>query len=337
MQITVAAFFRSVLLGASLSVLCVSSAAYAADTDCDGIDDTVDNCPAKFNPDQGDLDGDHIGDRCDSNKDNDALDNDLDNCPKVANDDQADTDGDSVGDACDQCAAAPDDVVNGHGCTIAQLCPCSGPDDDRAWKDHGGYVKCVKKAARKFAIHELITSEERQQTVIDAKASTCGVPVPVEGDNDGDGVADASDNCPSDSNPGQRNTDGDAFGDACDTDRDNDGVPNASDNCPIVQNADSQGSENDADSDGAGNACDACPGTASGDAVDNDGCSIAQACPCDFDEDGNPWAGHMKYRRCVADEVFRFRLLKIITGDEADQIKEDAAASTCGNRPPVCE
>jgi hypothetical protein len=42
-------------------------------------------------------------------------------------------------------------------------------------------------------------------------------PVVVEPDGDGDGVPDASDNCPAVANGGQANADGDALGDACDT------------------------------------------------------------------------------------------------------------------------
>jgi len=41
-------------------------------------------------------------------------------------------------------------------------------------------------------------------------------------DMDGDGVADASDNCPSAPNADQKDTDGDSAGDACDLDDDND-------------------------------------------------------------------------------------------------------------------
>ena len=43
-------------------------------------------------------------------------------------------------------------------------------------------------------------------------------------DGDGDGVADAGDNCPALSNPGQENTDGDDLGDLCDPDDDNNGL-----------------------------------------------------------------------------------------------------------------
>lgn len=57
------------------------------------------------------------------------------------------------------------------------------------------------------------------------------------GDGDGDGLADGSDNCPSVPNQGQANNDGDAQGDACDSDDDNDGVPDSSDDCPNTPGA----------------------------------------------------------------------------------------------------
>ena len=52
-------------------------------------------------------------------------------------------------------------------------------------------------------------------------------------DMDNDGIPDINDNCPSDSNPIQANTDFDSEGDACDSDDDNDGLTdNFPDNCP---------------------------------------------------------------------------------------------------------
>lgn len=66
-----------------------------------------------------------------------------------------------------------------------------------------------------------------------------GGSVPTPGDTDADGVANATDNCPSVANAGQEDGDGDGVGDACD-------------NCDAVDNAD----QADADSDGIGDACD---------------------------------------------------------------------------------
>lgn len=96
-------------------------------------------------------------------------------------------------------------------------------------------------------------------------------------DKDGDGVADATDNCPAIFNPArlmdngaQSDADGDGVGDACDRcpldatnackkpdadDVDGDGVTNDKDNCPETVNGD----QADADADGHGDACDACP------------------------------------------------------------------------------
>jgi large repetitive protein len=100
------------------------------------------------------------------------------------------------------------------------------------------------------------------------------------GDGDGDGIADASDNCPQTFNPVrpvdsgvQGDADGDARGDACDpcpldanteqcmavslADRDDDGTSNLIDNCVETANRD----QVDTDGDGKGNACDTCPMT----------------------------------------------------------------------------
>ncbi|WP_341939687.1 thrombospondin type 3 repeat-containing protein [Marinimicrobium sp. C2-29] len=114
-------------------------------------------------------------------------------------------------------------------------------------------------------------------------------------DADGDGVLDASDNCPAVPNADQADNDADGIGDACDTDDDNDGVPDSEDNCPFSANAD----QLDTDGDGAGDACD---GDADGDGVANetdlcpfnpdplqsdaDGDGLGDACDPDDDNDG---------------------------------------------------
>jgi len=127
-----------------------------------------------------------------------------------------------------------------------------------------------------------------------------------DGDDDGDAVCDAADNCPAASNPDQANgdddpygnacdncpehrnnnqkdSDGDGIGDACDpdsgspggvADADADGVPDKVDNCPTVANTD----QANADGDKYGDACDNCPGDANNNQRDTDGDGIGDAC-----------------------------------------------------------
>nr|WP_160171431.1 thrombospondin type 3 repeat-containing protein [Marinobacter nitratireducens] len=76
-------------------------------------------------------------------------------------------------------------------------------------------------------------------------------------DEDGDGIPDNEDSCPTVVNSGV-DADADGIDDACDTDigstsdEDGDGVPNGDDNCPTVANAD----QANKDSDLVGDACD---------------------------------------------------------------------------------
>jgi ligand-binding sensor domain-containing protein len=92
-------------------------------------------------------------------------------------------------------------------------------------------------------------------------------PLPVDMasvDTDGDGIADATDNCPMVANPDQLDGDSDQIGDACDTDLDGDGAEDAIDNCPQLANPD----QFDLDRDSIGDACDDDP--------DGDGLTDAQ-------------------------------------------------------------
>ena len=109
-------------------------------------------------------------------------------------------------------------------------------------------------------------------------------------DADGDGIANAIDNCPAVANQNQLDTDSDGQGDVCDTDDDNDGDLDTADNCPLIANSD----QLDTDSDRTGDACDTdddndgkldtadnCPVHANPDQSDKDNDNIGDACDTD--------------------------------------------------------
>ncbi len=73
-------------------------------------------------------------------------------------------------------------------------------------------------------------------------------------DADNDGVGDGLDNCPSRSNPNQRDSDGDGLGNACDSDDDNDGVSDGDDAFSTDPNE-----SLDSDADGIGDNSDPTP------------------------------------------------------------------------------
>jgi Calcineurin-like phosphoesterase/Thrombospondin type 3 repeat len=68
--------------------------------------------------------------------------------------------------------------------------------------------------------------------VLVALALCAPVASAVGSDRDADGIRNASDNCPKNHNPDQKDLDGDGKGDVCDSDRDGDRQPNADDPCP---------------------------------------------------------------------------------------------------------
>jgi hypothetical protein len=78
------------------------------DQDEDGLCETDDNCPRRFNPDQIDADADGLGDSCD-------------NCRTEPNLTQEDEDADGIGDSCDKLTCQP----NNDGIEI-----CDGRDND---------------------------------------------------------------------------------------------------------------------------------------------------------------------------------------------------------------
>jgi len=120
--------------------------------------------------------------------------------------------------------------------------------------------------------------------------------VSVEADTDGDGIGDASDNCPTVPNSSQADADADGVGDACDNcaavvnplqeNSDTDPLGDVCDNCPTVANP----SQADCDHDGKGDVCAIAEGLSKDCNLNGipDSCDIASAHSRDCDSNAVP-------------------------------------------------
>jgi hypothetical protein len=81
----------------------------------------------------------------------------------------------------------------------------------------------------------------------------------------------------------------------------------------------------DSDGDGVGDASDLCPGTGPGEAVNSNGCSIAQLSPCNAD-----WRNHGEYVSSLAHTAEEFLETGLITEEEKDAVIAEGARSGCG-------
>ena len=259
------------------------------DTDGDGIFDLQDNCVDAPNPSQADLDTDGFGDAC-SDIDDDQVSDAIDVCPLDPFSTTSDVDGDGlcacreiapgickkVGGVFDNCPDAnnpPTDWtdINGDPHTNEQADFDLDGRGDACDTNIGSAPGGGGKVCRKNCPPEVTDADE------DGLNSDVD-PNDANPDIDGDTVLDGADNCVTDANVDQTNTDEDGLGDVCDTDDDEDGVLddgdasgtggdnfctngdiiNCDDNCPILANP----TQADLDGDGVGDSCD---GDADGD------------------------------------------------------------------------
>lgn len=202
------------------------------DSDGDGIPDGLDNCPQVPNPPanpgdpQADNDGDGSGDACDSDSgapgdsDGDGVLDDVDNCP-LNNPGQEDFNQNGIGDVCEQNPAiGPGIDRDGDGIPDVTEITVTFTDPDEADTDGDG----INDGTEIVNLSDPNAADPDDDNICDGT-------IPIAGDCDA-----GPDNCPLVSNPDQTDTDGNGVGDVCEGDADGDGTPNESDNCPIVPN-----------------------------------------------------------------------------------------------------
>jgi hypothetical protein len=208
------------------------------DVDDDPVDDGLtprinDGCPMKGS----------FAD-CDTNQDGDCLDTgEAAKCEETAGN-AVDDDGDTrVNDGCPMVGSLPEkpDCANdidddpgddGGTPTVNDGCPEKGRGEDVSTPEYTGLSPALAgpPSAPGFCSDSYwydttgaatAAIDNDGDTLANAAELNCAT---LAGDTDQDGIVNASDNCPTTYNPEQINTDGDAQGDACDSDDDNDGI-----------------------------------------------------------------------------------------------------------------
>lgn len=186
------------------------------DTDADGVENSIDNCPSIKNGNCS------TPANCDINGDGMVTEE------EIGASGQMDSDNDGVGDACDD--SDGDGVVD-----YIDVCPTeSNPVRGDGTQDANA---CIDDDGDGFFADEDNCPNRSN---------------PTQADRDDDGIGDACDNCWRVANADQADDDEDGFGNACTMDADGDGILDRADNCPQIANSD----QIDSDHDYKGDACD---------------------------------------------------------------------------------
>ena len=135
------------------------------DSDGDGINDDVDNCPDVANPNQEDWDSDGIGDVCDNDSDGDG-------CPN--SEDAIDVSNMEEFVVIDGCSNGVPNKM-----TLSEPCGTMMSDmidvlEAGTYKNHGEFTKLVGQLAETWMNVGLITQEEKELIVLCAGESSIG-------------------------------------------------------------------------------------------------------------------------------------------------------------------
>lgn len=107
--------------------------------------------------------------------DRDGVDDGSDNCPAISNTTQSDSDGDRMGDACDACSnTIQGEPILQTGCSIEQVCPCTGPTEGGEWQGQRQYLRCVAAATRRLRKQGQLSRQESMSLLRRAMHSGCG-------------------------------------------------------------------------------------------------------------------------------------------------------------------
>ena len=248
------------------------------DLDNDWVEDEIDNCISRYNPDQKDSNWDWIGDMC-SDDDNDGIIGYYDNCVNVSNADQKDVNNNWVWDVCefdkdedwifdsiDNCIvkANPEQLDSDKdwiwdACDNCEYYNPSQRDENQNWI---GDV-CDNK------VIQVVENDDDKDGIINNKDNCKDVANENQLDSDKDWIWDACDNCINVDNKDQLDLDENGIWDMCE-DSDWDGYLWYLDNCINISNQE----QLDDDNDGIWNACED---------DDNDGILfVNDNCPYDY-------------------------------------------------------
>lgn len=164
------------------------------DFDNDWVEDEIDNCPYRFNPNQEDINGDSSWDVC-MDDDGDDLIWYFDNCPNIYNPKQLDRDINWIWDACESDIDSDNDWIIDIQDNCKDIKNPNQKDDDNDW---------IWNMCDNCLVYNIAQSDKNNDWVWDACEDT-----------DNDWISDWVDNCIDIKNPDQQDENNDWIWNVC--------------------------------------------------------------------------------------------------------------------------